>query len=395
MKNLNHLEEFIYEHYPFWKKVFKSYPIKGDLLFGQSIPLKQQTFKKCHLIIKAFWQLRQNIAYQNHIKKTNYSIDCCPSNYSILMCYDFHITDESVKLIEINTNASFGIVAGVLSHINKQALPFKLPIKDYDGHEFLKKAIKEEIDLCKLDLEDINIAIIDDHPEKQKTYFEFPYYKALFEHWGYNTIICDPSELEWDLKHKVLKHNLGQTIHFVYNRCCDFLLENPKNKHLKQAFIHHKTCFSPNPYEYCLLAHKQRLIECSNKSFLESLNLSNDGLQIIKESVPFSSSILDVPKEELWSKRKKLFFKPKTLYGGKGVFRGASISRKKLESIYNDAYMAQEYIPAPMFKDYKYDLRVYTYKSEPYLALARLYRGQVTNANTVGGGLASIDWTTA
>ncbi len=391
MKNLNHLEEFIRINYPFWREALKNYPIQKDLLFSRSIPLNQKIFEACHLIIKAFWQLRKNIAYQNYIK-TNYSIGCDPCNYSILMCYDFHITGEDVKLIEINTNASFAIIAGVLSRMNKQTLPFDLSMKDYDGHEFLRKAIEEEIALCKLDAGEINIAIMDDHPEKQKAYFEFHYYKNLFEHWGYNTVICDPSELEWDSKHKVLKHHLGQTIHFVYNRCCDFLLENPKNRHLKQAFIHTKTCFSPNPYEYCLLAHKQRLIDLSNKDFLSSLNLSRDELEIIKKGVPFSSSIRDISKEQLWSQRKNLFFKPKTLYGGKGAFRGASISRKKLESIYDESYMVQEYFPPSIFEGYKYDLRIYTYKSKPYLALARLYRGQVTNASTVGGGLASIDW---
>ena len=77
------------------------------------------------------------------------------------------------------------------------------------------------------------------------------------------------------------------------------------------------------------------------------------------------------------------------------LLEAASISRKKFESIYNNSYMVQEYIPPPTFEDYKYDLRIYTYKSEPYLALARLYRGQVTNASTIGGGLASIDWDTA
>ena len=378
-------------HYPFWREVFKEHPIKKDLLFGQSIPLNQKIFEACHFVVKAFWQLRKNKIYQEHIK-SNYPINCIPYNYSILMCYDFHVTNAEVKLIEVNTNASFGIVAGLLSHMNKQTLPLDASIADDDGHKFFKKAVEEEMRLYELNLRNVNIAIVDDHPEKQKTYFEFHYYKALFEYWGYNTIICDPSKLEWDVKNEVLKHHLGQTIHFVYNRCCDFLLEDPKNKHLKQAFIHLKTCFSPNPYEYSLLAHKERLIDLSNKDFLNSLNLSSGDLQTIKEVVPFSSSVLDIPKEELWSQRKRFFFKPKTLYGGKGAFRGSSISRKKFESIYNNSYMVQENIPPTTFEDYKYDLRIYTYKSDPYLALARLYRGQVTNANTVGGGLASIEW---
>ena len=252
-------------------------------------------FKACDLLIKSFWHLRKNKIYQEHIK-SSYPLNCNPHNYSILMCYDFHIVNTGVKLIEINTNASFGIVAGLLSHINKQALPLNASTEDYDGHKFFKKAIEEEMRLCGLNLENVNIAIIDDDPEKQKTYFEFHYYKALFEHWGYNTIICDPSELEWDAKNKVLRNHLGQIIHFVYNRCCDFLLEDPKNKHLRQAFIHLKTCFSPNPYEYCLLAHKQRLIDISNRKFLNSLNLSSNDLQIIKKALPFSSSILDIPK---------------------------------------------------------------------------------------------------
>ena len=394
MKELSHLGEFIYEKYPFWRKVLKDYPIKKDLLFDRSVPLNQRIFKLCDLLIKLFWKLRENKVYRKHIMSI-YPIDCIPYNYSILMCYDFHVTNAEVKLIEVNTNASFGIVAGILSHINKERLPFQSGTADYDGHEFLKKAIEEEISVYNLELKNLNIAIVDDYPEKQKTYFEFHYYKALFEHWGYSSIICDPLELKWDLKDKVLRHLSGQAIHFVYNRCCDFLLEDSKNKHLKQAFTHLKTCFSPNPYEYCLLAHKQRLIDLSNMSFLKLLNLSSSDLEIIKKIVPFSSSILDISKEELWSKRKKFFFKPKTLYGGKGVFKGSSISRKKFESIYNESYMVQEYFPPSTFEDYKYDLRIYTYKSDPYLALARLYRGQVTNANTVGGGIASIKWLTA
>ena len=390
MKDFNHFEELIYQKYPFWKHTLKAYPIKKDLLFGQSIPLNSQVFQACHLVIKTLWQLRQNPIYQKYVKEQS-QLAYDPQHYSILMCYDFHVTETGVKLIEINTNASFAIIAGLLSHKNK---PHKnLLIHNCDSHEFLRNAICEEMTRFGLNPKDhLNVAIMDNNPEKQKAYFEFHYYKTLFEHWGWETIICDPSELQWDASQKILKHHLGQKIHFIYNRCCDFLLEKPSHQHLRQAFIFHKACFSPNPYEYSLLAHKQRFIDFSNKSFLKTLNISEDCFQIIQKALPFSFSVLDISKEQLWSQRKMLFFKPKMLYGGKGVFRGSSISKSKFDSIYNEDFMAQEYIPPSTFEDYKYDLRIYTYKSEPYLTAARLYQGQVTNANTDGGGLASINW---
>lgn len=393
MRDFDHFKEFIHQEYPFWKDTLKNHPIKENLLFSQSIPLSNQVFQTCYLIIKAFWQLRQNPTYQKYVKEQS-QMTYDPQHYSILMCYDFHITEAGVKLIEINTNASFAIVVGLLSHKNKDGLPLDLPTDNYNGHESLRHAIYEEMTRFGLNPRDhLNIAIMDNDPEKQKAYFEFHYYKSLFEHWGFKAIICDPSELQWDTSQKILKHRLGQKIHFIYNRCCDFLLERPSHQHLRQAFVSHSVCFSPNPYEYSLLAHKQRFIDLSNKNFLKTLNISEDCSQIIQETLPYSFSVLDLPKEQLWSQRKMFFFKPKMLYGGKGVFRGSSISKSKFESIYNKDFMAQKYIPPPVFAGYKYDLRIYTYKSEPYLAAARLYQGQVTNANTVGGGLASICWT--
>ena len=382
------IKSLIEQIFPFWNQTVQAYPIPHQLLFNRPIPLSQQICSACDRIIKAFWQLRQNPSYQKYVKKQS-GINHDPQNYAILMCYDFHVTEDGVKLIEINTNASFALIADLLNHQFHTSLPPKKQLS-ISYHEMLKNSIHEEWNRFGLNTNHKTVAIIDDQPEKQKAYFEFQYYKTLFEHWGWKTFICDPSDLYWNASQQQLEYD-GQMIPFIYNRHCDFLFEDPKNQHLKQAFLD-QVCFSPNPYEYSLLAHKQRLIDLSKKGFIEQF-LSKENACVLQKVIPYSFSILDQTKEDLWSQRRKLFFKPKKLYGSKGAFRGMSISKSKLESIYNKEFMVQEYIPPPVFEGYKYDLRIYAYMSEMHLAVAKLYQGQVSNAQTPGGGLAPIQWT--
>ncbi len=389
---LDCLKKFISQKYPFWQETFKSYPIEKELFFKNIISLDKQVFKTCHQVIKTFWNLRENLSYQKYVKKQS-SINYDPGHYSILMCYDFHIMEEEdkVKLIEINTNASFAMIIGILNQQHQNALPFYLFEYDYDGHKFFKNAICEEMRRFGINPRDhINIAILDNDPQTQKAYFEFHYYKALFEYWGWTVFICDPSDLKWKSSSHTLHHTSGHRIHFIYNRCCDFLLEKLEHWHLQQAFISGGVCFSPNPYEYSLLADKQRFIDICCGDFLNKINVSREDQRVLREAIPYSISVLSRGKKDLWSERKKWIFKPKSLYGSKGVFRGSSISKNKFESIYNEKFMAQEYIPAPLFEGYKYDLRIYTYKSYPYLVAARVYQGQVTNIHT--GGFALVNF---
>ena len=105
-------------------------------------------------------------------------------------------------------------------------------------------------------------------------------------------------------------------------------------------------------------------------------------------------------KEELWSQRKKLFFKPKNSYGSKQSYKGASISKKVFEDVANELFLAQELVPAPEAliptpdgpQQFKYDLRCYAYRDELQLVIARVYQGQVTNLKTKWGGFAPIKW---
>jgi hypothetical protein len=100
--------------------------------------------------------------------------------------------------------------------------------------------------------------------------------------------------------------------------------------------------------------------------------------------------------EQLWKERKGLIFKPKTSHGGKGVYRGSSVSRGAFQSVIETGALAQDFVPAPTMKlgeeEFKYDLRFFAYKDRINIACARLYQGQMTNATTPGGGVAAVSW---
>jgi len=119
--------------------------------------------------------------------------------------------------------------------------------------------------------------------------------------------------------------------------------------------------------------------------------MSENTKSTIERNLLKSFTITDYPEEEIWKRRKELFFKPKTAFGSRGVYRGSSIARKAFGTVYNDDFLAQEYFPPSVLNDFKVDLRFYTYRNEIQLAAARLYQGQVTNVRTLGGGLATLE----
>ncbi len=361
-----------------FKDIFLKYPISKTLLSKKIVQISSTDFRTCVDTIKAFWELRCNDKYKKCVyDKSPLETKHNPKHFSMLMCFDFHITKQGPKLIEINTNAAFSIIAWLLGEKDNCLL------KDAGYDELLREVLTRETSNKKL-----NIAIVDETPEKQHAYFEFHCYKILFENWGHCVLICDPKELAWNGTN--LTHVSGVQIDFVYNRCCDFIFYKKETQHLKKAFLSSKVRFSPNPHEYNLLANKERFIDLSNVDFLDNLNISDFALNTIHNIIPKTYNITDIEFDELKKIKSNYIFKPKTMYGGKGVYRGRSISQTKLSNIYSEDYIAQEYVPAPKWSDYKYDLRIYTYRDDYHLIAARLYKGQVTNTRTDGGGLASV-----
>lgn len=336
--------------------------VADNLLSPFKIEISNSVLKQAKMVIKEFFSLRQSSSYQGRFS-SNPLIN--PKNHSILMSYDFHLTDDNqLKLIEINTNAAFLALGSFMNQAHQ--------LRGFD-FEILKKDILNELLLFGKPNSNPKVSIIDENPREQRLYCEFLVYQQLFKSWG------------WDCQIKDLTQVDG-TEDFIYNRFTDFYLSEEKSKKLRELFQNKKVCFSPHPYEYLLLADKQRLIDISQNSLL---NLPQ---------IPFCQILNADTAEDIWAKRKNYFLKPLSSFGAKQSYRGATISRKMFDSLINGGFIAQEYIPPGerIFltpdgeQKFKFDLRFYAYQDQFEFAVARLYQGQVTNLRTPWGGFAPV-----
>lgn len=350
------------------------------------INISEKTFSQAKNFIQTIFSIRQNEKYKNwmqsEISQKNLSD---PGNHSVFMSYDFHVTqDEDVKLIEVNTNAAF---LGLGYYIHK-ALNYPLPVSDFEIAE-IKKNIEDELKKFRNDnsAQVKSIAIIDENPSEQKLYLEFLLFQALFRKWGWQADILDYRD-----------ENLAN-YDVIYNRHTDFYFDQPQSDFLLKLFNSKKVCFSPNPYEYLLLADKKRMIEWRHSEFFNQMNLNDAERNLILQVVPESYLVKNESTDKVWNDRKKMFFKPVNSFGSKQSYKGANISKKVFEDILKGDFIAQEYVPAPEqeyvtpngTEKFKFDLRCYAYEGRMQMIIARLYQGQVTNSKTPYGGFGLVN----
>lgn len=136
----------------------------------------------------------------------------------------------------------------------------------------------------------------------------------------------------------------------------------------------------------------------SDSAFLKSHGLDDNEAKTISSVTLKTENVKKYDVDQLWTDRKKLFFKPRRSFGAKAVYRGNSISKGMFQKIYNDDYLAQEFVPPGEItlargmghKNFKYDLRFYVYQNKIQLVGARLFLGQVTNFQEDDGGFAPV-----
>jgi hypothetical protein len=356
--------------------------VSENLISPFTVELPKAVLEQAEKIVNDIFAMRELPEYQ-----AKYADDLTargikdPGNKSIAMSYDFHVDEnQNLRLIEINTNASF-LALGYQLYQSKN---IAAPVQEYSPEE-MRADILEELRLQGHKIEKPRVAIIDDKPEEQRLFVEFLVYDELFKSWGWDSKILDYRETFKNFSPD-----------FIYNRHTDFFLTDETSKDLEKAFSDRTACVSPNPYEYFLLADKQRMIDWHKEGFLDSLPLSEDQKATIRQATPQATELKASNSEELWATRKKYFFKPKNAFGSKLSYKGASISRKHYDDLINQDIMAQEFIPAPEMtfetpegpQKFKYDLRCYAYKGRLQLIVARIYQGQVTNLKTTYGGFA-------
>jgi len=314
------------------------------------------------------------------------------------MGYDFHLAGDTPRLIEVNTNAggaflnAFGAKAQLACCAEVSAA-----IADGQASSFDSDAIamfETEWRLQGRAGRPTTIAIVDDAPEAQYLYPEFLLAQRLFEANGIGSLIADPAELVYDGHSLVCR---GQTIDLVYNRLVDFDLSQPQHEALRRAYEDGAAVLTPSPHNHATLADKRNLILLTHADRLQDWGVP-EAARAAMASIPKAVLVAPENADDLWQRRKSLFFKPVAGHGGKAVYRGDKLTRSTWMDILGAAYIAQELAPPGerLIKlgdetvPRKVDVRLYTYDGRLLLAAARLYQGQTTNFRTAGGGFAPV-----
>jgi hypothetical protein len=308
--------------------------------------------------------------------------------------YDFHLDEQGVHLIEINTNAGGGFLNAVLIDSQRDAgLPGKAVAEENLEQIFLAM-FRNEWRLARGDAPLNAIAIVDGQPETQYMYPEFMLAKAMFERAGIAAYIVDPSALQAREDGLYLD---GEKIDLVYNRLTDFSLQ--QHPALMRAYASGRVVLTPNPAHYARYADKRNLARLSDAAGLRALGASDPDIAALQAGVPQTIAVRPDMEEKLWQERKNLFFKPNSGYGSKGAYRGEKLTKRVFGEILQSDYVAQKLAPpgerAVCVNDaeavlLKYDVRCYVYDGQIQLVAARLYQGQTTNLRTSGGGFALV-----
>lgn len=339
--------------------------------------------------------------YQEAIKPRVPAIALTPPGpIGVFMGYDFHLSDDGPKLIEINTNAGGALINAYLLGAQficcgEMALAKATGSDVASILETFVCAFREEWrrhgSIGPLQ----RVAIVDDAPTGQYLYPEFVLFQRLFQRHGISAVISAPEELRFD---GIGLWHGSDRIDLVYNRLTDFDLSDGRHAALSEAYRARAVALTPNPWVHALLADKRNLELLCDAQLLMSWGVEQPTAATLVQGIPRTVSVDTQSGEALWAKRNSLFFKPCTGYGSKAAFRGDKITKKVWSNILAGQYVAQDLVPPSsravavdgQVQDLKTDLRCYTYDGRIQLIAARLYTGQTTNFRTAGGGFAPV-----
>ncbi|MEZ4600664.1 MAG: hypothetical protein R2940_12825 [Syntrophotaleaceae bacterium] len=311
-----------------------------------------------------------------------------PGHDAVMMGYDFHLTEDGPRLIEVNTNAGGGLLAyqaqngaGGIGGLTRDR--FRRGFLASFQEELVRQGRRSRL---------TRVAIVDEKPEEQFLYPEMIAYANLLSEAGIETAVVEPGDLQADTDGVQLR---GETVDLIYNRHCDFYLESEVMVGIRAAYLAGAVCLTPNPFAYGLLADKRRMILWSDLESLAALEMKSRTIDLLVRTVPKSRLLADIDPEQAWEDRKDLVFKPVTRFGSRGVLVGRKVSRKRFDEQPPDETLVQQLVPPSQInieggEDMKVDFRLFAYRNRLLGVGARLYQGQVTNLRTPGGGYAPV-----
>ncbi len=314
------------------------------------------------------------------------------------MGYDFHLSDDGPKLIEINTNAGGAFLNAFLAKAQLTCCSeMKIGLESSGVTNFetaVLNMFETEFLLQRKTGTLSRVAIVDDRPEEQYLYPEFQLAQRFFQKNGIEAVIVDAANLRYDRDRLQAD---GRPVDLVYNRLTDFSFDMPEHSALRAAYLDQAAVVTPNPSIHARFADKRNLALLTDADAVRSWDLPADVAAGLK-NIPHTVVVEAVNADQLWAERGKLFFKPAGGHGSKAVYRGDKVTKRVWGEIARGGYVAQEFAaPSERFIEIdgarvarKVDVRLYVYDGKILLAAARLYQGQTTNFRTPGGGFAPV-----
>jgi hypothetical protein len=378
-----------------YEDLFRTRP---NLFSSTMVFISENQLDQIKKIISTVEKIIQNPSYQKSVLEDAPSLSHHQFGpRGVFMGYDFHLCHDGPKLIEINTNAGGALLNARLARSQQECCT--QTVLDEKIEEKFVSMFLNEWKLQRPEKTLKTILILDQNPKSQFLYPEFRLFEKLFNEFGLEAFIADPSELAW--KNDKLWLN-NKCIDLIYNRMTDFYLDEVTNKNIKMAYVAGAVVLTPNPNHHALYANKRNLEVLSDPEKLKDFDLSDQEKNLLLSGIPRTEKIEQEKAEIFWKRRRELFFKPDRGFGSKASYRGDKITRKVWQEILSGHYVAQKIIdPTTRLisidgkeTNLKMDLRVYCYMGQIHLLAARLYQGQTTNFRTSGGGFAPVFVTT-
>jgi hypothetical protein len=317
-----------------------------------------------------------------------------------LLGFDFHVTPQGPRLIEINTNPGGAFLNAALARAQRACCAPVLTMLGNPGgaddvQEALFKAFLSEWRRQRGGTQLRRVAIVDESPSSQYLYPEFLLAAELFRRRGIEATICDPRELSFG--GDGLQQG-GKAVDLVYNRLTDFSLEQPAHALLREAYLAEAVVVTPHPRAHALYADKRNLVLLCDAGLLREWGVEPAAVEVLQQAIPPTRIVERAAADELWASRRGLFFKPVTGFGSRAAYRGDKLTRRVWEEVLQGDYVAQQLVPPSArgvqvdgrIQRLKLDLRCYVYDGQLLSVAARLYQGQTTNFRTPGGGFATV-----
>ncbi len=321
----------------------------------------------------------------------------------VFMGYDFHLGENGPRLIEINTNAGGALLNAALARAHRECCE---PMQGLmDASSDLPQINQAFVEMFRAEWQAQrgtqplrSVLITDDAPDEQYLAPEFALARQLFLAHGITAAVGDARELVWKsgaLWHPALP---GVAIDLVYNRLTDFSLSEPSHEALRAAYVAGAAVLTPHPRAHALFADKRNLITLGDDGLLAAWGVSAEDRRLLQAVVPHTELVTAEHADDLWARRRQLFFKPVAGYGAKAAYRGDKLTKSVWAHITAGGFIAQALVPPSerlvdvdgVATRLKLDIRAYTFRGQVQLLAARTYTGQTTNFRTAGGGFSPV-----